>query len=99
MPQPAFLLLVAPLLPLISFGVLLGVGRRIGNPVAGWFGTLAISVSFFCSLLAMFSWYRGGNMTVQGPTGPVMVRWGYHPDDRSIGVDSFDKGPIELPVK
>jgi proton-translocating NADH-quinone oxidoreductase chain L len=91
MPQPAFLLLVATLLPLISFCVLLGVGRRIGNPVAGWFGTLAMSVSFFCSLLAMFSWYRGSNMPVPGPTGPVMVRWGFH--------DSYDKGPIDLPVK
>jgi NADH-quinone oxidoreductase subunit L len=91
MPQPAFLLLVATLLPLISFGVLLGVGRRIGNPVAGWFGTLAITVSFFCSLLAMFSWYRGSNMSAPGPTGPVMVRWGFH--------DSYDKGPIDLPVK
>ncbi len=69
MPQPAFLLLVATLLPLISFGVLLGVGRRMGNPVAGWFGTLVISVSFSCTLLAMFSWYRGSNMAVPGRPG------------------------------
>ncbi|CAN5351443.1 NADH-quinone oxidoreductase subunit L [soil metagenome] len=56
MPLPALLLLLAVLLPLASFVVLVFIGKRMGNPLAGWFATLAIGTSFVCSIAAMVSW-------------------------------------------
>ncbi len=60
MPTPALLLLIATLLPLAGFTILLFVGKRMGTPIAGWVGTLMISLSFVCSIMAMMSWYNGG---------------------------------------
>src|SRR5688572_27803894 len=63
MPTPALLLLIATLLPLVGFGILLFVGKKMGTPLAGWVGVAMIGGSFVCSLLAMISWYAvpGGN--------------------------------------
>src|SRR5438874_901292 len=69
MPTPALLLTIATLLPLASFAVLVFIGKRMGNPLAGWFGTLAIGLSFACSVAATISWINGG--TSGG------VKWGY----------------------
>ena len=55
MPTPALLLLIATLLPLLSFAVLVFVGKRMG-PLAGIVGTLAIAGSFVCAILAMMAW-------------------------------------------
>src|SRR5262245_55566898 len=70
MPLPALLLLIATLLPLGSFAILVFIGKRMGTPLAGWFGTLAIGGSFACSMLAMISWLYGG-------TTPGVGAWGY----------------------
>jgi NADH-quinone oxidoreductase subunit L len=35
-----------PLLPLAGFAVLAGFGRRLGDPLAGWIGTLSVGASF-----------------------------------------------------
>ena len=56
MPLPILLLLVAALLPLISFAVLVFLGKRMGTPLAGYFGTAMIAGSFAASLLAMALW-------------------------------------------
>jgi proton-translocating NADH-quinone oxidoreductase chain L len=61
MPTPALLLLIATLLPLAGFGVLLFVGKRMGNPFAGYVGTAFMAASFVCSILAMMAWYIGGS--------------------------------------
>ena len=37
------------LLPLAGFGVLLVAGRRLGDPLAGWIGTVAETVMADCS--------------------------------------------------
>jgi proton-translocating NADH-quinone oxidoreductase chain L len=58
MPTPALLLTIAALLPLAGFVLLLFAGKRIGNPLAGWVGTLFISISFACTLAAMVSWFN-----------------------------------------
>ncbi len=60
MPSPALLLLIATLLPLASFLLLVFVGKRLGNPLAGWVGTGAIAASFLCSMLALTNWVTGG---------------------------------------
>jgi NADH-quinone oxidoreductase subunit L len=52
----AILLVIAVLLPLLSFVILTFVGRRMGNPLAGIVGTFFIAGSFVCSLSAMIVW-------------------------------------------
>jgi len=59
MPQPVFLLLIATVLPLLSFAVLVFVGKRMGRPLAGIVGTSAIFVSFLLSIAALIAWVRG----------------------------------------
>src|SRR5215208_7367272 len=71
MPLPALLLLTATLIPLASFAVLVFIGKRMGNPLAGWFGTLAIGASFACTIAAMVSWLGGGQ-------SPDIGAWGYN---------------------
>jgi proton-translocating NADH-quinone oxidoreductase chain L len=77
MPAPAFILLVAALMPLGAFALLLSVGSRIGSPrsrrggtaLAGWIATTAIAGSFLCSLLAMYQWYVAGGAGSQAGYG------------------------------
>src|ERR1700761_1363488 len=57
MPLPAALLLAAALLPLVSFGVLIAIGKRLGNPLAGYVATALVGASFVCTILGMISWY------------------------------------------
>ncbi|MGH9282066.1 MAG: NADH-quinone oxidoreductase subunit L, partial [Acidimicrobiales bacterium] len=41
-----------PLLPLLGFAALVVVGRRAGDPGAGWIGTAAVGGSFLCTFVA-----------------------------------------------
>ena len=41
-----------PLLPLAGFLVLVALGRRAGDPGAGWIGTAAVGGSFLCTVVA-----------------------------------------------
>jgi NADH-quinone oxidoreductase subunit L len=45
---------VIPALPLAGFLVLLAAGRRLGEPAAGWIGTLAVAGSFVASVVVFF---------------------------------------------
>ena len=84
MPTPALLLLIATLLPLVGFAVLLFIGRRMGNPLAGYVGSTVMVACFACSIGAMISWYGGGTWPV-GSTGSGA--WG------------FGKTPVNLPLR
>src|SRR5580704_7454144 len=42
-----------PLLPLAGFVVLVCAGRRLGDPVAGWIGTIAVGASFVVACLTL----------------------------------------------
>ena len=80
MPLPAALLLTATLLPLVSFGLLIAIGKRVGNPLAGYVATALIGGSFVCTILAMISWYSGGSNAGHGwgfGVSPIVlpVRW------------------------
>ena len=44
-----------PLLPIVGFVVLAVFGRRIGEPVAGWLGTLTVGASFVLSCVVFGS--------------------------------------------
>src|SRR5439155_24719309 len=61
MPTPAFLLILATLLPLASFVILVFIGKRMGTPLAGVLATLFIAGSFVCSVIATISWLNGGS--------------------------------------
>src|SRR2546429_8096817 len=85
MPSPAFLLILAPLLPLASFVILVFMGKRMGNPLAGYVGTAAIGGSFVCSLIAMMLWLGGGNF--DDPSLHKSIKYG------------AGSHPINIPVK
>ena len=74
MPMPALLLLLATLLPLASYGLLLVMGRRLGNPLAGWLATAFIGASLALSLAGTVAWFNGGQLAGIG--------WG--PGDKPI---------------
>ncbi|HLL89268.1 MAG TPA: NADH-quinone oxidoreductase subunit L, partial [Tepidisphaeraceae bacterium] len=75
MPTPALLLLTATLLPLVSFALLVFVGRRMGNPLAGYVATSFVAASFGLSVWALGSWLIGGTY-VEPVTGQPRVAWG-----------------------
>ena len=78
MPTPALLLIIATLLPLMSFVLLMFIGKRMGTPLAGVVGTLAIGGSFVCSLLAMIMWLSVPEDSAWGfEKGPINLpmRW------------------------
>src|ERR1700734_899656 len=57
MQSPVFLLLLATILPLAGCATLMAVGKKFGNPLAGFVSTAFIALSFAASLAAMLSWY------------------------------------------
>jgi proton-translocating NADH-quinone oxidoreductase chain L len=59
-PAPALLLTIATLLPLVSFIILVFIGKKMGTPLAGWVAVAFIGGSFVCSLIAMMLWLSGG---------------------------------------
>jgi proton-translocating NADH-quinone oxidoreductase chain L len=70
MPIPAILLLVAAVLPGVSFVLLWGMGRRLGEPLAGWVACGLMGASLVCSVAAMLFWINGG-------TDSNGLAWGY----------------------
>jgi NADH-quinone oxidoreductase subunit L len=91
MPTPALLLLIATLLPLAAFVLLVFVGKRMGNPLAGYVGTLFIGVAFVCSVLAMINWYSGGTFHDKDwgfEKGPINIPMSWIP----IGVPNHPNG-------
>src|SRR5215217_7160857 len=60
MPLPAVFLIIATVLPLVSFTILVFVGKRMGNPLAGIVGTVAIGTSFAFAMATLFMWLAGG---------------------------------------
>ena len=87
MPLPALLLILATLLPLVSFVILVFLGKRMGNPLAGYVGTAMIGGSFLCAIIAMMLWLNGGKYI--DPT---------HPNQGMVAYGK-NAGPINLPMK
>src|SRR6478672_11338873 len=86
MPTPALLLLIATLLPLVSFTILLFIGKRMGTPLSGVLGTLAIGGSFVCSMVALMVWLNPSGQYFD-PSRQTMIEWG------------ANKNPINLPYQ
>ncbi len=87
MPIPALLLVLATLLPLASFGLLLLIGKRMGDPLAGWVATAFAAGSFALSMGAMIYWYNSGQL--------AGMTWG--PGDKPIEL-TFKWLPFGLPI-
>jgi NADH-quinone oxidoreductase subunit L len=73
-----------PLFPLAGFVVLLAFGRRIGEPIAGWIGTMAVAASFVsaCVTLAGLANQPSGARTLTcsdscspGASGHAFFTW------------------------
>src|SRR5882672_10019242 len=77
--RTAVLLIIATLLPLVSFAVLVFVGKRMGKPLAGVVATTAIGLSFLCSILAMIAWAQGGKYTPVGESAEIKYGMGELP--------------------
>ena len=43
-----------PLFPLLGFTFLMMMGRRLGNPAAGWVATIAVALSFISTVIVFF---------------------------------------------
>ena len=95
MPTPALLLIIATLLPLLGFGILLFVGKKMGTPLAGWVGVAMIGGSFVCSLLAMMSWY-GSDAAWGYERGPINIP--YHWIPVGDGIDQHKSGFLDVGV-
>jgi NADH:ubiquinone oxidoreductase subunit 5 (subunit L)/multisubunit Na+/H+ antiporter MnhA subunit len=50
------------LLPLASWVLLLFIGKRMGDPLAGWVATACAIGSFALSMAGMIAWYNGGQL-------------------------------------
>src|SRR5688500_11887195 len=88
MPYPALLLLIATLLPLLSFTILVFIGKRMGTPLAGVLGTLAIGGSFVCSLLAMIAWLAAPDGAGYGAgTMPINITFPWIPVGGGVSQD------------
>ena len=85
MPLPALLLILATLLPLVSFLILVFLGKRLGNPLAGYVGTAMIGGSFVCSLIALILWLTPHSFT--DPVKQISVQYG------------AGAGPINIPMR
>lgn len=95
MPTPATLLILATLLPLISFGILLFAGRRIGNPLAGVVATAFVAASFACSIGAMIAWLNVTPTSVWGAgKGPIHLTFPWIPV--GPGVEQDHPGYLDL---
>jgi NADH:ubiquinone oxidoreductase subunit 5 (subunit L)/multisubunit Na+/H+ antiporter MnhA subunit len=82
MPTPALLLLLATFLPLLSFGLLLFLGRRMGDPIAAWLAIAFAAVGFALSMGATIAWYNTGEIagTTWGPGDkPILLAFRLFP--------------------
>ena len=89
-----------PLFPLVGFVVLLTFGRRLGNPLAGWIGTIAVAGAFvatiitFAGLLGRPSNAREFTQSYFSwiPVGGLQVKWAVLVDPLSIFMCLFVTG-------
>jgi NADH-quinone oxidoreductase subunit L len=86
-----------PLLPLAGFVILAFFGHRIGNPLAGWLGTILVAASFVVSVLvfvALLNRASGDRSVTQNiftwiPVGGLQVKAALLIDPLSISMALF----------
>lgn len=104
MPSPALFLLTATLLPLGAFVLLLCIGKRLGDPLAGWVSAVFIAVSFALSLAALITWFGTEPGHFQGTEwgkgyGPINIPIRWIAVGRAVGGVSQDHpGYLDLGI-
>jgi len=91
-----------PALPLAGFVVLLLLGKRIGEPVAGWLGTATVGLAFIVSLVVFAGLWNEPEHTYQLrlftwiPAGDFHVDVGFLLDPLSMAMILFITGIAAL---
>src|SRR5215212_8780763 len=104
MPLPAVFLIIATVVPLVSFTILVFVGKRMGNPLAGIVGTVAIVTSFAFAMATLFMWLAGGGAEPNNwgmGKGPINHPIAWVPigtADNPAGVDQPHPGFMDVGV-
>ena len=88
------------LLPLVGFGILVAAGRRLGDPAAGWVGTVAVGASFVVSFGVYLSLLRvdapvrsySQNLWTWIPVDRLQVHAGLYVDPLSMTMVLFITG-------
>ena len=92
-----------PALPLFGFLVLVACGRRLGEPLAGWFATAMVAASFVAAVLVLLGLRSEGGehqftqtLFTWLPTGGFSVDVGFLVDPLSITMCLFVTGIAAL---
>jgi NADH-quinone oxidoreductase subunit L len=88
------------LLPLVGFAILVAAGRRLGDPAAGWVGTIAVGASFVVSVGVYLSLLRvdapvrsySQNLWTWIPVDRLQVHAGLYVDPLSMTMVLFVTG-------
>ncbi|HEY4929819.1 MAG TPA: NADH-quinone oxidoreductase subunit L [Acidimicrobiales bacterium] len=88
------------LLPLVGFAILVAAGRRLGDPAAGWVGTIAVGTSFVVSVGVYLSLLRvdapvrsySQNLWTWIPVDRLQVHAGLYVDPLSMTMVLFVTG-------
>src|SRR5437764_75617 len=102
MPTPALLLILATLLPLASFVILVFLGKRMGNPLAGYGGTGLQLFIFWelvglCSYLLIGFWYEKKSASNAAIKAFVVNRVGDFGFLIGFGILFYNLGNVSLP--
>jgi len=96
------LLWLIPALPLVGFLVLLFLGKRIGEPIAGWLGTAMVGLSFVVALIVFAGLWNQPEHTYELtlftwiPAGSFHVDIGFLLDPLSMAMVLFVTGIAAL---
>jgi len=104
MEQLAEFVWLVPLFPLLGFLTLMVVGRRLGEPGAGWIATLAMGGSFAASVLTFIGLLSRGHedrivevrLFDWVPAGDLHVNMGFIADPLSVTMVLFITGVATL---
>jgi NADH-quinone oxidoreductase subunit L len=98
------LIWLVPALPLFGALFLLLFGKRIGEPVAGWIGSLMLGLAFFTSIIMFFALRDLGpehrqhvvDLFTWLPSGGLKVEFGFLADPLSVAFILFITGVATL---
>ena len=98
------LIWLVPALPLFGALFLLLFGKRIGEPIAGWIGSLMLGLAFFTSIIMFFALRDLGaehrqhvvDLFTWLPSGGLKVEFGFLADPLSVAFILFITGVATL---
>jgi NADH-quinone oxidoreductase subunit L len=98
-PAPALLLMIATVLPLVSFVILVFYGKKLGTPLAGWVAAFFIGGSFVCSLAAYMFWLSRPDTSPWGyEKAPINIPYNWIPVGDWASQSAASKGYLAIGV-